>query len=80
MENLLPLKERVQIIKDQVDYSVERPAYKTGGQNCGIMSGAIIAKHEDLGIEIKIKTFRSMQKNKELSKTVIELIIDELIN
>ena len=42
--------------------------------------GAIVAKHEDLGIEIKIKTFRSMQKNKELSKTVIELIIDELIN
>ena len=55
MENLLPLKERLQIIKDQVDYSVERPIYKTGGQNCGIISNTIVAKHEDLGIEIKIK-------------------------
>ena len=71
-------KERIEELRNQLEISVEPHKY-TGGQSCGIMPSTVIAKHEDLGIEIKIKCHRSTHKNRELLQTVFDLLFDELV-
>lgn len=72
-----PAKERIQEYKEQFEINCE--PHKYGGQMCGIMPSTMIGKHEDLGIEIRIKHYRSNHKNKELLQTVFDLIFDELV-
>nr|DAI89569.1 MAG TPA: hypothetical protein [Caudoviricetes sp.] len=73
-----PLEERIQELKQQFQIAVEPHKY-TGGQQCGIMPSTVVGKHEDLGIEIRIKAHRSNHENRELLQTVFDLIFDELV-
>jgi len=73
-----PLEERIKELKDQFEISVESPKY-TGGQQCGVHPSTVVGKHEDLGIEIRIKLHRSNHKNRESLQTVFDLIFDELV-
>lgn len=72
------LEERIQELKQQFEISVEPHRY-TGGQLCGIIPSTIVGKHEELGIEIRIKAHRQNYKNKELLQTVFDLIFDEIV-
>ena len=65
-------------LKSLVIYNVEKHA-PLGGQHCGMQIPAVIAKSEDLGIEISVKYFKSNIKNKELASLLMDLAIDELI-
>lgn len=69
--------ETLEKIKQQFQISVEPHKY-TGGQTCGIMPSTVVGIHEELGIEIRIKTYRTNHKNRELLQTVFDLIFDEV--
>lgn len=72
------LEHRIKELKDQFKISVEPHKY-TGGQMCGIMPSTVIGKHNELGIEIRIKTHRNNHKNRELLQIVFDLIFDEIV-
>lgn len=77
-EKCQDLERRILELKNQFEISVEPHKY-TGGQMCGIMPNTVVGKHEELGIEIKLKCFRQNHKNMELLKTIYDLIFDELV-
>lgn len=72
------VQDRILQLKNQFEISVEPHKY-TGGQTCGIIPSIIVGKHEELGIEIKIKCFNQQNKKQDLLKLVFDLIFDELI-
>lgn len=50
-----------------------------GGQQCGVMTRECNLISEDLSLEIKFSYHRSQLKNKEMLKTILELVVDQLI-
>lgn len=65
-------------IKANVKWDTERPPV-TGGQQCGIRTYPTILRSEELDLEIKVGYHRSQIKNKELTYTLFELALDELV-
>ena len=58
---------------------ISQKPFKKGGQQCGIPNMPVIIESEELSVKIEIGYHRSALKNKELAKTIFELIIDELV-
>lgn len=50
-----------------------------GGQHCGMYIPYCIVKSEELDIEIKVRSFRSNHKNRELATVLMDLAMDEII-
>ena len=69
---------RKSILKEKLTIEIEK-AKRLGGQQCGMPIYAVIVKSEDLEIEIKVKHFRHIHKNRELASLLMELAIDELV-
>lgn len=76
--NIERLKEVKQKIRENFMIQREKPNY-LGGQHCGMPIYPIILKSEELGVEIKIKHFRSNFQNGDLARLLMELAMDELI-
>lgn len=63
---------------DQVEFFPEKKK-ESGGQHCGMLNVNMVAKHEDLGIEIKCSYHRSQHKNKEVLEELMKNAIAILI-
>ena len=72
------LEEAKKELMSQVVYSIGQ-SKRLGGQHVGIEHLPIIAKHEELEIEISIGYFNQNYKNKEFARLLMELAIDDLI-
>lgn len=52
---------------------------KNGGQSCGMYIPCCIVRSDELEIEIKVKSFRSNYKNRELAILLMDLAMDEIV-
>lgn len=63
-----------------VDIGVSEPIIpkRVGGQSCGMPNVGWVVRSE-LGIEIRVDTYRSMFKNRDLALELLDLAIDEIV-
>jgi len=73
----MTLEEAKQTIREKVVISLERPP-KTD-LNIGIPKTKTVLVSEDLGLELKISSYTSNSRNKELAQNIFELVLSELI-
>ena len=70
---------KVEYLKTSYTIEAVNPREGLGGQHCGITIMNIVAKCDDLQIEIKVSPHRSQHKNIELATQLMQLAIDETI-
>lgn len=75
---MIDITQIKQEIRDNVKIETVNPP-QTGGQSCGIRYSKLRLYSEELDLTLETGYHRSNIQNRELLKTLFELVLDELI-